>query len=45
MRSNPFLSFHRAAESAGWPTLLVVSAICLALVVTPVVLLGMTESA
>jgi hypothetical protein len=45
MRGNPLPSFHRSAEAAGWPTLLIVSAACLALVVGPVVLLGVTEAA
>jgi hypothetical protein len=44
MRGNPFLSFHRAAEAAGCPVLLLVSAFCLALVVAPVALLGVTEA-
>lgn len=44
MRGNPFLSFHRTAESAGYPALLIVSTLCLALVVAPVALLGMTEA-
>jgi len=39
-----FLSFHRAAEAAGYPALLIVSAACLALVVAPVALLGATQS-
>jgi hypothetical protein len=42
MRGNPFLDFHRRAEGAGYPALLIVSMVCLALVVTPVVLLGLT---
>jgi hypothetical protein len=44
MRGNPFLDFHRRAEGAGYPALLIVSMVCLALVVTPVVLLGLTDA-
>jgi hypothetical protein len=44
MRGNPFLNFHRAAEVAGYPALLIVSAVCLGLVVAPVALLGLTEA-
>ena len=44
MRGNPFLDFHRRAEGAGYPALLIVSVVCLALVVTPVVLLGLTDA-
>jgi hypothetical protein len=44
MRGNPLLNFHRAAEAAGYPALLIVSALCLGLVVTPVALLGLTEA-
>jgi hypothetical protein len=40
MRGNPFLDFQRAAEAAAYPALLIVSVVCLALVVTPVALLG-----
>lgn len=44
MRGNPFLNFHRRAEGAGYPALLIVSVVCLALVVTPVLLLGLTDA-
>lgn len=44
MRGNPLLNFHRAAEAAGYPALLIVSALCLGLVVAPVALLGLTEA-
>jgi hypothetical protein len=44
MRDNPFLNFHRRAEAAGYPALLIVSAVCLALVVVPVALLGQTRA-
>ena len=45
MPRNPFLEFHRAAEAAGYPALLIVSMVCLALVVVPVALLGLIEAA
>jgi hypothetical protein len=32
---NPFLHFHRTAESAGYPALLIASMVYLALVVDP----------
>ena len=41
MRGNPFLNFHRAAEAAGYPALLIVSAVCLGLVVAAVALLAL----
>ena len=44
MRGNPFLKFHRTAEAAGYPALLIVSMVCLALVVTPILLLGLTDA-
>jgi hypothetical protein len=44
MRGNPLRNFHRAAEAAGYPALLIVSAVCLGLVVAPVALLGLTEA-
>jgi hypothetical protein len=44
MRGNPFLSFHRAAENAGYPALLIVSMVSLAVVVAPVALLGATRA-
>ena len=44
MRGNPFLNFHRSAEAAAYPALLIVSMVCLALVVTPVALLGLTRA-
>jgi hypothetical protein len=44
MHGNPFLNFHRRAEAAGYPALLIVSVLCLALVVTPVTLLGLTHA-
>ena len=44
MSRNPFLEFHRAAEAAGYPALLIVSMVCLALVVVPVALLGLIEA-
>jgi hypothetical protein len=44
MRGNPFLNFQRAAEDAGYPALLIVSALCLGLVVAPIALLGLTQA-
>jgi hypothetical protein len=44
MRGNPFLNLHRRAEAAGYPALLIVSAVCLGLVVVPVALLGLTDA-
>jgi hypothetical protein len=44
MRRDPFLDFQRTAERAGYPALLLVSLLCLALVVVPVVLLALTQS-
>jgi hypothetical protein len=44
MRRNPFLSFHRSAEAAGYPALFIVSMVSLALVVAPVALLGVTQA-
>ena len=44
MQDNPFLDFHRRAEAAGYPALLIVSVVSLALVVTPVLLLGLTRA-
>ena len=44
MRDNPFLNFHRTAEAAGYPALLIASVVCLALVVVPVALLGLTRA-
>ena len=44
LRDNPFLDFHRRAEAAGYPALLIVSVVSLALVVTPVLLLGLTRA-
>jgi hypothetical protein len=44
MRRNPFLDFQLTAERAGYPALLIVSLLCLALVVVPVALLALTEA-
>ena len=44
MRTNPFFDFHQTAERAGYPALLIVSMVALALVVTPVVLLALTRA-
>src|SRR5918998_912027 len=45
MRGNPFLNFHRAAEAAGFPALLIVSVVCLGLVVAAVALLALIPAA
>lgn len=44
MPRNRFIDFHRTAERAGYPALLIVSMVCLALVVLPVALLGLTTA-
>jgi hypothetical protein len=44
MRGNPILNSLRTAEAAGYPALLIVSAVCLGLVVAPVALLGLTQA-
>jgi hypothetical protein len=44
MPGNPLDNFHRSAESAGYPALFIVAMISLALVVVPVVLLGLVRS-
>jgi hypothetical protein len=44
MRRNPFLDFQLTAERAGFPALLIVSAVCLALVVVPVALLALIQA-
>ena len=42
---NAFLGLHQTGEVEGYPTLLMVSMVALALVVTPVVVLGVTGQA
>jgi hypothetical protein len=44
MRGNPILNSLRTAEAAGYPALLIVTAVCLGLVVGPVALLGLTDA-
>jgi uncharacterized Tic20 family protein len=44
MQSDPFLDFHRTAEAAGYPAMLIVSVVALALVVAPVALLALTQA-
>jgi hypothetical protein len=44
MRGSPILNSIRTAEAAGYPALLIVSAVCLGLVVGPVALLGLTDA-
>ena len=43
MQSDPFLDFHRTAEAAGYPAMLIMSVVALALVVLPVMLLALTR--
>ena len=42
MQRDHFLDFHRAAESAGYPAMLIVSVVSLGAVVAPLVLLALT---
>jgi hypothetical protein len=44
MHSDPFLDFHRTAEAAGYPAMLIASVFALALVVAPVALLALTQA-
>ena len=44
MQPNGFLRFHRAAEAAGYPAMLIVSAWALAIVVALVSLLALTQA-
>jgi hypothetical protein len=44
MQSDPFLDFHRTAEAAGYPAMLIVSVVALGLVVAPVALLALTQA-
>ena len=44
LESKSLLRFHKAAEAAGYPVLLIISVVALATVVAPVALLGITES-
>ena len=44
MQSDPLLDFHRTAESAGYPALLIVSVFALGLVVAAVALLALTQA-
>jgi membrane protein implicated in regulation of membrane protease activity len=43
MRPNPFIRFNRAAEAAGYPALLVVTVVCLAIVLAGVTLLALMQ--
>jgi hypothetical protein len=43
MRNDPFLDFHRSAEAAGYPAMLIVSVVALSVVVLPVMLLALTR--
>ena len=44
MRRNPFVHFQVTAERAGYPALLFVSLLCLALVLAPFLLLALTQA-
>ena len=44
MHRNPLVNFHRSAEAAGYPALLIVAMVSLGLVVAPVALLGVTRA-
>ena len=44
MESDPFLDFHRTAEAAGYPAMLIVSVFALGLVVAAVALLALTQA-
>ena len=44
MRPNPVFDFHRSAERAGYPAMLIVSTACLGIVVAPVGLLALTRA-
>jgi nucleotide-binding universal stress UspA family protein len=45
MRPHPFLRFHQGGEDAGYPALLLVSLVCLAMVVAGIVLVAITGTA
>jgi hypothetical protein len=45
MLRKGFLRFHRAAEAAGYPALLVVTVVALAIIVSAIALLAIMESA
>jgi high-affinity Fe2+/Pb2+ permease len=45
MRDNGFLRFHRAAEAAGYPAMLLVTMVSLTTVVVPIVLLALMQAA
>jgi len=42
---RPLLGFHRAAEAAGYPALLIVSAVALGMMVAAIVLLAVVQAA
>jgi hypothetical protein len=44
MWRNPLVNFHRSAEAAGYPAMLIVALVCLGVVVAPVALLGVTRA-
>jgi hypothetical protein len=43
MRSDPFLDVHPTAEAAGYPAMLVMSMVALAVVVLRIMLLALTR--
>jgi hypothetical protein len=45
MRPDPFFSFHRSAEAAGYPALQLVTMLCLGFVVAAIGLLGLMQAA
>jgi uncharacterized membrane protein (DUF4010 family) len=45
MQQNPFLRFHRAAEAAAYPALLIVSLVSLAVILSSFVLLALLQTA
>jgi hypothetical protein len=45
MKRNPFQDFHRGAEAAGYPALLLVTVVCLAIMVASITLLAVTQAA
>jgi hypothetical protein len=42
--NNPLLLFHRATERAGYPAMLVLSAVCIAIAVPAIALIGMIDT-
>lgn len=44
LNPNPFTRFHRAAEAAAYPAVLLVSVLCVALAVSGIALIALTGS-